>query len=374
MRDYGRIRPVRDLPPDAAAAEPDFRLYSLLAGTAIVAGLAVFGALVFAVFYLFHTLLPSLTVTRDASITAVVGTVEMREAGTTRWSVVTGSDTVREGDEVRTDNGRALITFFDQSTLTLYSNTDLRFTTMRTNRFGSGLHSPARTIIDVRELAGRALFGVAHLNPVAKVSFTVGNGPNETASLDEGSFIAKVTPAGVFDILATRGSSVVSTPKGHVTISGGERTEIHSPTQPPDAPILAAEDLITNGSFTQADASGRPASWDFLTPAPEAADVPGSIRLTSDDSFSVVRFTRTKSTYHAEESIRQVVNQDVTDYSTIRLDLRFRVFSQSVSGGGDQGSEYPLMVRVNYLDQNGQPALFVHGFYVQNANNLPTTN
>jgi hypothetical protein len=88
----------------------------------------------------------------------------------------------------------------------------------------------------------------------------------------------------------------------------------------------------------------------------------------------VVRFTRTKSTYHAEESIRQVVNQDVTDYSTIRLDLRFRVFSQSVSGGGDQGSEYPLMVRVNYLDQNGQPALFVHGFYVQNANNLPTTN
>ncbi|MBV8083783.1 MAG: hypothetical protein JO247_03100, partial [Chloroflexi bacterium] len=202
MRDYGRIRPVPDLPPEIAAApERAYRLYSLLAGAAIVAGLAVFGAIVFALFYLFHTLLPNMTVTRDASITAVVGTVEMREAGTTRWSVVTGSDTLREGDEVRTDNGRALITFFDQSTVTLYSNTDLQFTSMRTNRFGSGLHTPTRTIIDVQEVAGRALFGVAHLNPVAKVDFTVHNGANETAALDEGSFIAKVTPAGVFDVL-----------------------------------------------------------------------------------------------------------------------------------------------------------------------------
>jgi hypothetical protein len=245
---------------------------------------------------------------------------------------------------------------------------------MRTNRFGRGLRAEPRTIIHVQESAGRALFGVAHLNPVAKVSFTVDHGPDQTAALDEGSFIVKVSPNGVFDVVATRGNSTVSTPKGRVTISGGERTEVRGSNLPPEAPILSAEDLITNGSFTQTDASGKPSNWDFLTPAPELGDVPGAMRLTTDDNFSVVRFTRTKSTYHAEESIRQTVNQDVTDYSIIRLDLRFRVFSQSVSGGGDQGSEYPLMVRVNYLDEKGQPALFVRGFYVQNANNLPTTN
>ncbi|HLY65682.1 MAG TPA: hypothetical protein VKU60_09115, partial [Chloroflexota bacterium] len=40
----------------------------------------------------------------------------------------------------------------------------------------------------------------------------------------------------------------------------------------------------------------------------------------------------------------------------------------------DQGSEYPLMVRVNYVDETGSPALFVRGFYVQNDNHLPVTN
>src|SRR5439155_25511955 len=109
-------------------------------------------------------------------------------------------------------------------------------------------------------------------------------------------------------------------------------------------------------------------------PPPEGRDVPGRTRLSSDEGFPVVRFTRAGGTYHAEQGLRQVVNQDVTDYNVVRLDLRFKVFSQSVPGGGDQGSEYPLMVRVNYVDQTGAPAMFVRGFYVQNDRNLPTTN
>ena len=32
------------------------------------------------------------------------------------------------------------------------------------------------------------------------------------------------------------------------------------------------------------------------------------------------------------------------------------------------------MVRVNYLDESGTPALFVRGFYIQNDGNRPTTN
>jgi hypothetical protein len=243
---------------------------------------------------------------------------------------------------------------------------------MRTNRFGTALRSSPRTILRLTESSGRALFGVAHLNPVADLTFEVQNN-GALAKLAEGSYIIKVTPNQTFEVVATRGSSSVAAAGKEVKVRGGERTQVR-PTQPPDAPILAAEDLIDNGGFAQGAAEGKPLRWDVLAPPPEAGDVAGRTRLMSDENAAVVRFTRTGGTYHAEQGIRQVINQDVTDYSIVRIDARFKVLSQSVSGGGDQGSEYPLMLRVNYLDETGTAAFFVRGFYVQNDSKLPVTN
>lgn len=373
-REYRQIRAVPEPALDgAAAAAPDYRAYSFAAGVLILLGLAMLITLGYLVYYTVYQFIPSLTVSRTAEVSVVVGTVEVEEAGTNRWSIVAPGQRLQEGDVIRTrDNSRVLVTLFDKSTAILYPQTQLSFTTMRNNRFGTALRSSPRTIVKVQETAGRASFGVAHLNPVASTHFTVSDGPVQ-ATLDEGSYIVKVIANQTLEVVATRGSSVVSGDGAQVTIHGGERTQVRA-GQKPVPPILAAEDLIGNGAFTQTDATGAPANWDILTPAPEGGDVPGRVRLTSDDSFPVVHFTRTGSTYHAEQGIRQTINQDVTDYSVVRLDLRFKVFSQSVSGGGDQGSEYPLMVRVNYLDQNGAPAFFVRGFYVQNGSKLPVTN
>ena len=344
-----------------------------LAGGSIVAGLLVFGALVYAVFFTFNTFIPSVTDSRVATMTAVVGTVETQEAGTGRWSVASPGVQLREGDTIRTrENSRALITLFDQSTATLYPLTELTVTTMRANRFGTALRSNPRTIVSLHEASGRALIGVAHLNPVASLDFQVDGGAGK-ATLSEGSYIVKVTPNQTFEVVATRGSSLVDAAGGQVTIRGGERTQVRA-GQPPDSPILAAEDLIENGTFVQSQGADQLLKWDTVAPTPEGRDVPGRTRLTSDESFAVVRFTRAGGTYHAEQGIRQIINQDVTDYNIVRLDVRLKVFSQSVPGGGDQGSEYPLMVRVNYLDQTGTPAFFVRGFYVQNDGNLPVTN
>jgi len=348
-------------------------VYSLAAGGSILAGFAIFAGLAYGLFVTFAQIIPSLTISRDANITAIVGTVEIREAGTNRWSVAGAGLKLQEGDAIRTrENSRALLTLFDQSTATLYPLTEMSLDALRTNRFGTALRSSARTIVRLNESAGRALFGVAHLNPVATLQFEVrSNGAQ--ADLAEGSYIVKATPNQTLEVVATRGSSTVAAAGRQVTIRGGERTQVRA-SQPPDAAILAAEDLIENGTFTQADSSGRPLRWDVLAPPPESRDVAGRTRLASDDSYAVVRFTREGGTYHAEQGIRQTINQDVTDYTVVRLDARFKVFSQTVSGGGDQGSEYPLMLRVNYLDETGTPTLFVRGFYVQNDNNLPVTN
>ena len=372
-RDYGRIRAVPNPPLEVAAPGRSYRFVAALAGGSIIAGLLIFAALVYAVFFTVTTFIPSVTDSRLATMTAVVGTVETRQAGTNRWSLASSGLQLREGDTIRThENSRVLITLFDQSTATLYPLTELTVTTMRANRFGTALRSNPRTIISLHEASGRALLGVAHLNPVTSLDFEVAGGGG-TASLSEGSYIAKVTPNQTFEVVATRGSSVVRAAGAQVPIRGGERTQVRA-GQPPDSPILAAEDLIENGTFVQAESPTKPLKWDVAAPTPEGRDVAGRTRPTSDESFSVVRFTRSGGTYHAEQGIRQIINQDVTDYNIVRLDMRFKVFSQSVPGGGDQGSEYPLMVRVNYLDETGTPALFVRGFYVQNNGNLPVTN
>lgn len=372
-REYRRIRPLPDPPVELAPEAPDYRAFALAAGSSILAGLVIFGALLYAVFYTFLQLIPSLTLSHEAALTAVVGTVETKEAGTSRWSVATAGLKLQEGDTIRTrDNSRALLTLFDQSTATLYPLTELRIDAMRANRFGTALRSSPRTILQLTETSGRALFGVAHLNPVSNLRFDVQNG-GASAHLSEGSYIVKVTPNETFEVVATRGISTVDAAGKEVVIHGGERTQVRT-AQPPDTAILAAEDLIENGSFTQTNASGQPLRWDVLAPQPESRDVAGRTRLASDESSAVVRFTRTGGTYHAEQGIRQTINQDVTDYSVVRLDARFKVFSQSVSGGGDQGSEYPLMLRVNYVDESGATAFFVRGVYVQNTNNLPVTN
>lgn len=369
-RQYGRIRAVPDPPLDAPPLAPEYRVYAVVAGGTIMAGLLVLGGLIFAALYVFTSFLPSLTDSRTAALTAIVGTTEVKEAGSNRWSVASTGFQLHEGDTIRTrENSRAFVTLFDQSTVTMYPLTEITVGQLRTTRFGP----PKRNIVRLREGSGRALLGVARLNPVFDLEFEV-EGSAGRASLNEGSYIVKVTPNQTFEVVATRGSSVVRGVTGQVTVRGGERTQVRD-GQAPDAPILAAEDLIENGEFTQVDkASGNPLKWDQLAPTPEGRDVPGRTRLTSDSSFPVVRFTRTGGTYHAEQGVRQLIGQDVTDYNVVRLEVRFKVFSQSVPGGGDQGSEYPLMVRVNYLDESGTPALFVRGFYVQNEGNLPVTN
>ncbi len=371
-RSYRRIRAVPD-PPLGASAARSFRAYEVIAWVSMFAGLALLAGIVFAAWFGYHNVLPSVTDSRVAKLSDVVGTVEVLEKQTPRWTVAGSGQELHEGDSIRTNNGsRALIQFFDLSTATLYPVSQVTLGDMRTNHFNQPISTP-RSDISVVESSGRVLFGVAHLNPLAQATFSVTSG-SVTAALTEGSYNIKVMSDETFEVVATRGKATVQSSKDTpVIVQGGERTRVR-PGSPPDAPLLGAEDLIGNGDFSQLDKAGKPVKWDIAPALSEASDVAGSAALATDDGQTVVRFKRSASTYHGENRLSQVINQDVTDYSIVRLELRLKVMSQSVSGGGEQGSEYPLLVRVNYLDENGAPAFYVHGFYVQNDQKLPVTN
>ena len=69
---------------------------------------------------------------------------------------------------------------------------------------------------------------------------------------------------------------------------------------------------------------------------------------------------------HGESGVTQDLNIDARDFITLQLRLEVRTDHQSLSGGGTAGTEYPLMVRLIYLDNEGSEQIWGRGFYYQN--------
>ncbi len=56
---------------------------------------------------------------------------------------------------------------------------------------------------------------------------------------------------------------------------------------------------------------------------------------------------------------------DITQYTEVHLRVTIQVHHQSLSGCGIAGSECPVMLRMDYLDQYGNPRMWYHGFYAE---------
>ncbi|MFQ5420259.1 MAG: hypothetical protein ACE5EY_07840, partial [Anaerolineae bacterium] len=148
-------------------------------------------------------------------------------------------------------------------------------------------------------------------------------------------------------------------PKGEAVIPiGGD----------PEGPFATRRNLIRNGSF--ADSFDR---WTLYTWIVELSEQPkGEAVVTAVAGEPTLRVTR-DGKGHADVKIRQVLNQDVSDYGSLRLQLTFRIVNQSLSVCGTLGSECPLFIKLNYLDQNGIAQLWQHGFYAEGVVNPDTS-
>ncbi|MGE3271125.1 MAG: hypothetical protein AB7P40_20410, partial [Chloroflexota bacterium] len=64
----------------------------------------------------------------------------------------------------------------------------------------------------------------------------------------------------------------------------------------------------------------------------------------------------------------------VSAYRTIAVTGWVKVNEASQSGGGYLGSEYPVMIRISYVDEKGGRPGWTHGFYFSNPEMRPTEN
>ena len=97
----------------------------------------------------------------------------------------------------------------------------------------------------------------------------------------------------------------------------------------------------------------------------------GTTSLT--DVSGAVSFKRS-GRGHGETLISQHLDVDLWDYERLVLAADVRIFSHSLSGGGWQGTEYPLMLRVYYRDATGGKQPWYRGFYLSNEDGYPVVN
>ncbi len=91
----------------------------------------------------------------------------------------------------------------------------------------------------------------------------------------------------------------------------------------------------------------------------------GEVSIVSSGGRQAAYFVREgEEGIHTETAITQQIDEDVFEYDSLILRMDARLISQSLQGGGIQSSEFPLMVRIDFIDIYGNPQFWTHGFYM----------
>ena len=338
-----------------------------MAWVILVVALGINCALLISVPLTVRWYLVNATVSHEATLEVISGTVLVYGRQGNTPIGVTSTLSVPEGSTIRTDSSsRAFLTFFDNSTAVLSFDTEARLAAMRSSRFGFG-PKPDSLLLDIA--TGQVNIGVAL--PVDRPVEFLATSPHMAASLTEGSYSLGVTPDSSRTI-AHLGTAEVTAQGSTVTLKQKERTTVRAGERP-EEPLAAAQNLLVNGSLEEELSVG----WEaYNEQGGDGGDVDGEISLVQFPEIDsrAVRFFRTGSEgNHCETVVRQDLNEEISDLATsIRLYLRVRLVDQSLSGGGYLSSEYPLMVRLEYEDVYGSAGHWTHGLYYQNRDNNPT--
>ena len=303
------------------------------------------------------------TSTHKTALTAIRGTIAVEERGQALPLAVTEGMEASEGATIKTDStSEAILTFFEDSTATLRNDTQVVLLKTRTPRFDLS-PQPDTIILEVKK--GRVPIGVAPAidSPLYfEVRF-----PQGVAVLEEGSYKVEVTDE-QSQIIVSRGQALVTAAGATVKLDQGLRTTIAMGEAPAD-PMPAAQSLVVNGNFQQDLSEG----WiPYNVQGEDEGEVDGEIEIVSSGDRRALFFSRMgEDGNHCETGVRQKINKDIRDFTSLKLHLDVQLIYQSLSGGGHRSSEFPIMVRLDYKDSYGNDQFWVHGFYYQNVENYP---
>lgn len=295
---------------------------------------------------------------RATEMMAIDGVVFLRRQGARDWTSASQTDQIYPGDTIRTAaNARAFVRLFDQSTVQLYPSSTLKILRAEQGRFRQ-----EKTTVVLELPQGRARFGVAP-SPDGSASFFQLRTPEAEVHLEEGSYSADVNRS-ITQVRVRVGEATAHTAQGLANARAGQRL-MSSLDAPPKGNLAARHDLVENGWFTVQE-PGLPAGW--VARDVSEQEPPGRISL--GETTGAVTLRR-EGRGHGETVLSQQLDFDLWDYEKITLSANVRVLYQSLAGGGWQGTEYPLMLRVVYRDATGGNTIWYHGFYLHNHDGYP---
>lgn len=288
---------------------------------------------------------------------------------------------LNELDSLQTRNGtQALLTFWDNSTVHVFENTELQMTELRTTQYISRASAVSlkqvRGLIRVTLEPGdyrRSRFQV--LAGEATVLMKEGEGSVG------GSFLVEVTPNDPQDDAPVTVRASVRRGVGTVRVAGYP-DELRIPANqqtivpaggPAGDPTAARRDLLANGRFdpptSAEDGRGQFARWASISTPGQIEGDYGRLAVVGDtidgQPVNALEIARSlSSTDPANTGLRQLLNVTVTDLVSLTLNADIKVFEQNIAGGGQVGSEFPIIVRINYYDEPGTLNTRIWGFYV----------
>lgn len=304
-----------------------------------------------------------------ALVTAYGGTVLMYRTNDEAPTGITEKEKdqeIQEGTMLETDpSSQAVVRLFDDSNLLVRNKSRVTILQAHIPRFSS---SPEPVKITVETHSGKVIIGVAPAPEERLRRFEVRT-PHGVILLEEGSYSIGVTETETEVRVRTVkavGNATLQAAGESIVLGLGERGRIEA-GQLLEGPLPGEGALLVNGDFQQPLSVGW-ISWEDRQKADEA---PGSGAIDQADGTQVIHFVRQgDNKQHAKNGIRQELDLDVRDASSLEVRLNVRLIFQGLSGGGEVSSEFPLMVRLIYRDVNGRQHDWVRGFYYANWDNL----
>lgn len=291
-----------------------------------------------------------------AELTSVRGIVLIGNANTAPTTSVTDGSTVafEETFAATTDEtSQAIITFADDSSVTLYGNTTVTLLQSRQPRFGLS-SNPSRIQIELKQ--GRIRATAART--AADLSFAIIT-PHAEVQLGQGSYSVETNESDT-QVTTRFGEATLTSGYDSITLSQGQRAVIGTDT-PLSPPLPAAQNLLETTNFTPEFKD----SWETYTITPiESVTTTASVVIFQNRSVLNLR-SQGQDNIHSEVGVVRQVNKDVRDYQSLRVFAEVRLVNQSLPGGGQLGSEFPIMLHVAYKDASGNDRDWFHGFYYQ---------
>jgi hypothetical protein len=258
----------------------------------------------------------------------------------------------------------------DSSTVRLRAGSRLRLGAMRVGRFSREL-----TQVRLEQLRGAANYTVTGELPDGReveIRTPHTTQPQDGLKLTKGEYLVWVQPNGtrvtsyVGQAKAEVGGSTFRLRDGKWIVLGPERPDLRVPLDLP-------EQLIKNRDLSR----GLGESWSPIDIGEKGRPDVGGHRSVVEEiidgrTVRSLRVTRdTAKDTHNETGISQQINRDVSAYRAITFSAWVKVTHASLDGGGYAGTEYPMMLRINYAAENGGNSSWVQGFYFRNASNRP---